>query len=231
MQNDFYVDGVGSASFGARLLSKYEVGSTQITRSRQKLPGVQGWIPLATDYALQKIKLPVHIFAGSPRQAAEQKSRLDAALLAEPVELILPNGMHYAASLDDAGTVSEVTGDGCQLACTYLLYGYAHDPLQSICLPSGGGVLYAYGTAPQMACRLCCTASAAASSYQMAGVTWQAVSPGDTLVLDGIARRVLRNGANAFDATDMVTWPKLAPGENRLYCPDPLTVEYYPIWL
>ncbi|MBQ7860351.1 MAG: hypothetical protein IJ347_09510 [Faecalibacterium sp.] len=231
MQNDFYIGGVGSGEFGVRLLSDYTVGGTPLTRSRQKLPGVQGWLPLATEYGLRSIKLPVHLAAKSPRAAAEQKSRLDAAFAAEPVELYLPNGFYYTASLESAGEAQELSDDGCLLECTYTLLGYAHDPLETVTIPAGGGTLYARGTAPEMACRLTCTVGAAAAIYTMAGVTWWNVAAGDVLVLDDLERRVLRGGGNDFANTNLITWPKLTPGENTLTAPDAVTVEYYPIWL
>lgn len=230
MQNDFYVGSVGSGAFGARLLADYTVGGTPLTRSRQKLPGVQGWLPLATEYGLRSIKLPVHICGPTPRAAAEQKSRLDAALSAEPTELWLPNGFWYTVSLESTGEAQELSDDGCRLSCTYTLLGYAHDPLQTVTLTTDG-TLYARGTAPEMACRLTCTAGASAASYTMAGVTWSNVAAGDLLVLDGLERRVLRNGAPDLDSTDLICWPKLTPGQNVLTAPDALTVEYYPIWL
>lgn len=207
------------------------MGGTPLSRTRQKLPGVQGWQPLATEYGLRSIKLPLHLAAKSPRLASEQKSRLDAALAAEPVELYLPNGFWYAATLESAGEVQELSDDGCLLECTYTMLGYAHDPLETVIIPAGGGTLYARGTAPEMACRLTCTASAAADTYTMAGVTWTSVRAGDKLILDGLERRVIRNFYNDFDRVDMITWPKLTPGENTVTAPDEITVEYYPIWV
>lgn len=230
MNVDFVVGGIDSCNFGARLLSNYTVGSTPVNRSRLKATQVQGWIPLSTQYGLRSIYLPVYIAADTPRDAAENKSLLDAAMLDDPVELELPNGMCYTASLDSMGDVEEVTQDGREITCAYTLLGYAHDPLITTGV-SNDQRIYAYGTAPEMDCRLTCTASADAASYQMAGVTWTGVKAGDVLVLDGLEKRVLRNGVNAFDACDLITWPTLRPGYNTLSAPDAITVEYYPIYL
>lgn len=233
MHNDFFINSCSSAEFGVRLLSTYTVGGTGLTRTRQKLPGVAGWIPTHTEYKLRTIKLPMHLFSTSPRRAAEQKSRLDAALLAAPLLLTLPNGMHYMAEVTSFGDVKEETPDGCILSFTHTLVGYACDRLLTIELPAGGGTVYVGGTAPEMGCRFTCTVGEDAASYTMAGVTWTDVKAGDVLVVDSLdgVRMATRNGANDFASTDIITWPHLTPDENRLTCPDAMTVEYRPVWL
>lgn len=230
MSADFTVGGVGSDSFGARLLSGYKVGSTPVDRSRLKSSIVQGWIPLSNKYGLRSIYLPVYITANTPKAAAEAKSRLDAAMLADPVELTLPNGMTYAASVESVGDAAEVTLDGREIKCDYTLCGYAHDPLVTVKVSSGVAFTVS-GTAPEMDCRLTCTVKTTASSFKMAGVTWSSVKSGDVLVLDGLNKQVTRNGANDFSSTDLISWPKLVPGSNKLTAPVQIKVEYYPIWL
>ena len=39
-----------------------------------------------------------------------------------------------------------------------------------------------------------------------------------------------KNGFSAALDCDAADWPRLCPGENRLTCPDQLTVEYYPTY-
>ena len=173
----------------------------------------------------------MHVYGPTPRKAQESKSALDAALLADPVELALPDGFLYRASLDKIGETTELSVDGCILAGSYTLSGCRHDLLDTACLPAGGGTVYAAGTAPDMECRLTCTVGAAAESYFMAGILWVDVEAGDVLVLDGIRRAVTCNGANALGQTDLTRWPLLAAGKNVLTAPDALTVEYYPIYL
>jgi hypothetical protein len=229
--SDFYVGDEGSESFGARLLADYTVGGTSLDRSRQQPAAGLRFLPLSTRYGLRKITLPVHVYGETPRQAGERKSKLDAALLADPVELMLPDGFYYTASLDTIGEVSEVTGDGCVLEGSYTLSGFRHDTIEKVSIPPGGGTLYARGSAPDMECRISCTVGADAASYIMAGVLWVNVSAGDVLVLDGIEHQVLRNGAPALAQCDLTQWPLLAAGKNVLTAPDEMLVEYYPIWI
>lgn len=229
--DDFYIDGQGASAFGARLLTSYTVGGVSLERSRVLPAAGLRFIPAGSRVGLREISLPVHIYGQSPRDAAQRKSALDAALLADPVELALPDGFLYTASLDKIGAVSELSADGCILAGSYTLSGFRHDLLETVRLPAGGGTLYARGTAPAMECRISCTVGSTADSYQMAGILWVDLQAGDLLVLDGIRRAVTKNGKNALNQCDLTRWPLLAPGKNTLTAPDALTVEYTPIWL
>lgn len=229
--DDFFVDGRGSSEFGARLLASYSVGGAAIERQRVRPSAGMRFVPAGSRIGLKQLSLPVHVFGQNPRDAQQKKSALDAALLADPVELALPDGFLYTASCDEIGEVTEYTPDGCILAGSYKLSGFRHDLLETVHLPAEGGTMWAKGTAPDMECRLTCTAGAAAESYLMAGILWVSVQAGDVLVLDGIRRTVTRNGENALNQTDLTQWPLLAPGQNILTAPDALTVEYYPVWL
>lgn len=231
LPDDFYIGAQSSKAFGARLLSTYSVGGASLERSRVMPAAGMQFIPIASRYGLRSITLPVHIFGDSPRAAGEAKSKLDAALLQDPVEIFLPDGFWYTASLDSIGDVTEVTADGCILAGTYELSGFRHDALKTVQLPAGGGTLYADGTAPDMECRLSVTVGATADYYLMAGILWVSVSAGDRLVLDGINHTVLRNGVSELGRCDLTRWPLLAAGNNVLTAPDPMQVEYYPIWI
>ena len=229
--DDFFVDGRGSSEFGARLLASYSIGGASLTRSRIQPTAGMRFVPAGSRVGLREISLPVHIYGQSPRDAAQRKSALDAALLADPVELALPDGFLYTASLDKIGAVTELSADGCILAGSYTLSGFRHDLLETVRLPAGGGTLYARGTAPAMECRISCTVGSTADSYQMAGILWVDLQAGDVLVLDGIRRTVTKNGKNALNQCDLTRWPLLTPGKNTLTAPDALTVEYTPIWL
>ena len=229
--DDFFVDGRGSSEFGARLLASYSVGGAAIERQRVRPSAGMRFVPAGSRIGLKQLSLPVHVFGQNPRDAQQKKSALDAALLADPVELALPDGFLYTASCDSIGEVTEYSQDGCILAGSYKLSGFRHDLLETVHLPAGGSIMWAKGTAPDMECRLTCTVGTAADSYLMAGILWVSVKAGDVLVLDGIRRKVTRNSENALNQTDLTQWPLLAPGQNILTAPDALTVEYSPVWL
>lgn len=229
--DDFFVDGRGSSEFGARLLASYSIGGASLNRSRVQPTAGMRFVPAGNRVGLREINLPVHVFGQSPLEAQLQKSALDAALLADPVELYLPDGFLYTASCDSIGEVTEYTQDGCILAGSYKLSGFRHGPLRTIQLPAGGGEFLVQGTAPDIECRLTCTVASASDSYLMAGILWVDVKEGDVLCLDGIKLAATKNGENALNQCDLTRWPMLAPGRNILTAPDALTIEYYPIYL
>lgn len=229
--DDFYIDGRGSSEFGARLLASYSVGGASLERTRVRPAAGMRFVPAGSRVGLKQLSLPVHVFGQSPRDAQQKKSALDAALLADPVELALPDGFLYTASCDSIGEVTEYSQDGCILAGSYKLSGFRHGPLHTIPLPAGGGEFLVQGTAPDIECRLTCTVTSTSDSYLMAGILWVDVKEGDVLCLDGIKLAATKNGENALNQCDLTRWPMLAPGRNILTAPDALTIEYYPIYL
>ena len=56
-----------------------------------------------------------------------------------------------------------------------------------------------------------------------------------TVLIDGIQKTVLMDGANKFLDTDLIEFPVLYPGENRIPVSDPeavsVIVQYYPIFI
>ena len=229
--DDFFVDGRGSSEFGARLLASYTVGGASLERTRVRPAAGMRFVPAGSRVGLKQLSLPVHVFGQNPLDAQQKKSALDAALLADPVELALPDGFLYTASCDSIGEVTEYSQDGCILAGSYKLSGFRHGPLHTIPLPAGGGEFLVQGTAPDIECRLTCTVTSTSDSYLMAGILWVDVKKGDVLCLDGIKLAATKNGENALNQCDLTRWPMLAPGRNILTAPDALTIEYYPIYL
>ena len=134
---EFYIDGKPGSDFGALLLASYSVGSVSLTRGRV-VPSVgQRFTPGATRYGLRSITLPVNIWGNSPEDVYRRKSALDAALLADPVELYLPSGFYYTASLETISNPEELDTAGCILELTYTLSGFAHMPLETILVQAG----------------------------------------------------------------------------------------------
>ena len=77
------------------------------------------------------------IFGSSPEDVHRRKSALDAALLADPVELYLPSGFAYTASLESISDPTELDVEGTMLEVTYTLSGFAHTPLEPILVQAG----------------------------------------------------------------------------------------------
>lgn len=69
-------------------------------------------------------------------------------------------------------------------------------------------------------------------SFTVAGVTIEDLSPGITYVIDGITGRVTANGINYFAHTDLIDFPKIQPGKNKIVMSEaiPVTVSFYPVF-
>lgn len=229
-QDNFFINGTGSASYSCLLLRSYSITGPTITRTRLAASKGQNFRLICTRYGLLTIKLPVHVFGTSPEDVAQKESKLRAALLNGIVELTMPDGYYYTSVLESAGESSEISDDGCVRSLTFTLSGYRHGALQKQSVKSGAKFRVS-GTAAEMACRLTATVGTAATTYVMSSAVWVNVAKGDKLVLDGMEHTATKNGANAIGSCDIVEWPTLQAGYNTVTCPDALTVEYYPIWI
>lgn len=115
------------------------------------------------------------------------------------------------------------------ISVEYSFNGIQHDPLVTVQNAAAG--FWNPGTLPYADCVCSVTASAAASSYQLAGATFQNVQQGEQLVVDGINGRLLRNGAPAPGNVTFIKFPTVTPGQNSFSAADPVTVQYYPCYI
>lgn len=225
---DFYINNKSSKDYSCRLLASWSVSGQKITRSFLKGTDNTAFSVFGTSYGLKTIELPIHIFGSNARDAERKRSFLTAAFSNSIVELFLPDGFLYRCALTKIGDKEEITIDGAIIETEYTFDGIQCDPL--IIIESVNGEVLIEGTEDYMDCRLTVTVSKDADTYKMAGITWGDVKSGDVLVVDGLEKRFLKNGANATLENDATTWPKLTAGMNMLYCPDPMTLEYYPVY-
>lgn len=226
--DDFYINGHGASEFSARLLTSWSVTGAEMSRVLIRGAAGSTMVSPAPRLGTKTIRLPVDIFGKEPEEAEIHRSMLAAALNQGTVDLWMPDGFVYRCVLAQVGDKTELDAWGCRVHTEFTLVGFQCRPLVRV-TPSENR-LYAYGTWPGMDCRLTVTVGAEAAQYPMAGVTWTNVKAGDVLVLDGLEKRILKNGFSAALDCDAVDWPRLYPGENRLTCPDQLTVEYYPTY-
>ena len=81
----------------------------------------------------------------------------------------------------------------------------------------------------------CCVTlrpTSALSTFSILGIEVKNLKSGDTFVIDGIQKRVTRNGHNALQDTDLVSFPTLSPGWNNLAMSAsvPGEIRYFPIY-
>lgn len=215
------------SKYGARLRADYSVSGSDITATYQKPKAGNAFFVISQTVGMKTITLPFDIYGRSPADAKRKLSSLDALASGGKVELSLPDGMLYTAVLQTIAQPTAITDR--ILSCAHTFLGIQHDA--KIRLDTDGGHFWANGTLPQMDCILSVTVGADANKYPFAGVTFSGVKKGDVLILDGMTKRVLVNGAPGAQKCNLVEFPYLVPGRNIISCPDVVTVEYYPSYL
>lgn len=221
------INGIPISQFGAKLRADYTVSGASVETSYQKSRRGSTYLFLGSKLGLKTLTLPFDLYGATPAAAQRQLSELDALAASGKVEIGLPNGFLYTSFLQVIATPLHITDR--ILSCSYSFAGIQH--LGKIQREAKNGVFFAEGTLPEMDCVLSVTVGAAAGKYAFCGVNFSNVQKGDRLVLDGVTKRVLVNGAPGAARCDLVEFPQLVPGFNLLECKDTVTVEYYPSYL
>lgn len=226
------VNGKLFSEYGGAMLLDYTVGGTEITNDYFKGRNRSSWNQLSTVFGMRPVKLSI-VFTGSDlNRVTLQKSQFDAACFGQ-IELFLPDGFFYTANTVSVGD-SSIVGIGetqTAIKADYSFEGIRHSPMVTATLPAGGGTVYCQSTLPFTDCILSCTVTAPAASYVLGGATFKNVQAGETLVFDGINKRILRGGAPGANNVNWTVFPQLVPGANNLTCVDAATVQYYPVYM
>lgn len=183
---------------------------------------------MATTYGLKPVKFKAVVFADHVRDAKLRKSEFESMLYGNP-EIYLPDGFYYRCMLEKIGdeAIKGVDGLGVMIECDYQLKGIQHDQMETVV---NGASFKAKGTLPRMDCTLTVTVGANASQYELGGAVFNNVVVGDVLVVDGILKRFLKNGAWTT-ADSWITFPYVVPGANSFTANDTVKVEYYPSYI
>lgn len=229
---DLLINGKPLDVFGGMALLDYSVG--EATLSNATFQGVDrtSWHLLKTIVGRRELRLTL-IFTGADLHAAKLRRSYFNGLVCAKTELfIVGDGFFYDAACKSLG-VDEIVGQGeteAKIKATYSFDAVRRGPLQKETI-AGGGAVFCQSTTPFTDARLTVTVGATASSYTLGGATFGAVEAGDVLVFDGINGAVTVNGVNAAAATSWINFPSLVPGENTITALDPVTVEYFPVFI
>lgn len=238
-----YINGVDIYEVGA-LVESFKVSATAVSNKVYQGKDSTDFHVLASLRTLRTINLTLFYQAKTKRDLALKKAKIDNAIGAGKIDLALPDGFHYAAYMTKAGTeeILGVEGNKVIALCTYELKGLRHDDLEVVSLTSGD-TFECKSLIPLTDCRISVPANGAAGNYVIAStngggsVTINNVGVHDTLVIDGINKRVLQNGAPCSGNMSFVSFPKLVPGDNKItvyyggvYRTKAITVEYYPTY-
>ena len=230
MNNErIYINDKNIADFNAKALrDSISVGGTEITNDYFKGRNRTHYTLMATTYGLKSVGFTLVFFAQYLRQAKEFKSALEAEMV-NGCEIHLPDGFYYRCMLDKIGddTTKGIDGVEVLIECKYTFNGIQHDPIEEV---EDGSSFYAKGTMPKMDCQLQVTVGTSASSYTLGGATFGSVSAGDVLVVDGIYKRFLKNGA-PITTTAWTSFPSVTSGLNQFTALDTVKVTYYPCYI
>lgn len=229
-QATMYIDGVDIYTVGA-LVKDFKVSATAIANTAYQGMDSTNFNVLSTVRGMRVITVTLFYKGTTKRELALKKAKIDNALGAGKVELYLPDGFYYSAYLTSAGeeSVLGVEGQDVIAVCAYTLEGIRHDELETLTITSGQH-FECKSLIPLTDVRLTCKATANWSSLTIGTVTITNVHTNDTLVVDGINKRILQNGAPCAGNMSFVHFPQLVPGDNSITCVETLTVEYYPTY-
>ena len=215
--------------YGARALrDSIKIGGTSVENDYFQGRNRTNYTLMQTTFGLKQIDFTLVYKDQFLRNAALNRSKLERIMF-DGCELHLPDGFYYRSMLTSIGSAATKGVDGKQvlIEVTYQLLGIQHDKLVTI---DNGASFIAKGTMPKMDCILSVTVGSSAASYTLGGAVFSNVQAGDVLVVDGINKRFLKNGAWTT-ATSWITFPSVTSGQNSFTASDPVKVQYYPCYI
>lgn len=229
-QATMFIDGVDIYTVGA-LVKDFKVSATAIVNTAYQGVDSTNFNVLSTVRGMRVITVTLFYKGTTKRELALKKAKIDNALGAGKVELYLPDGFYYSSYLTSAGeeSVLGVEGQDVIAVCTYTLEGIRHDALETLTITSGQH-FECKSLIPLTDCRLSCRVTQARAILPVGTVKVLNVSVNDDIIVDGINKRVLQNGAPCAGNMRFTRFPQLLPGDNDISCPETLTVEYYPTY-
>lgn len=244
-QATMFIDGVDIYTVGA-LVKDFKIGATVVENTAYQGVNSTNFNVLSTVRGMRPITVTLFYKDTTKRGLALKKTKIDNALGNGKVELYMPDGFYYTSYLTGAGeeSVMGVEGQDVIGLCTYTLEGIRHDALETLTVMSGQH-FECKSMIPLTDVRITVTSTPAGASGDfvisdeagIGSVTLTDVGASNTLVIDGINKRILKNGAPYTGAMSFIRFPKLVPGDNGIllyyggfYQSRPITVEYYPTY-
>lgn len=224
-----YINDKDILEYGAKALrDSIKVGGTSVTNDYFQGRNRTHYTLMQTTFGLKPLEITIVYMDERLERAALNRSKLEADMFAG-CEIHLPDGYDYRAMLDEIGSAVTrgVDGNMVHIEVSYKFKAIQHKPLVTV---EDGTSFIAEGTMPKMDCRLSVTVGADTATYQLGGAVFSNVHAGDELVVDGIYKRFLKNGAWTT-ATSWINFPFVTSGQNAFTASDPVHVEYYPCYI
>lgn len=181
-----------------------------------KLPGIVG---------LRPIYVVLDFEGESDRDIALSISTF-TAFVKNQADFLMPDGFHYKCVYETAST--PVKEADWIWRVEFKFYGYMHGDLETVEITDGQIVtIKGTHTAPARYTIV----PATSTTVSVNGITVRGVT--STVTIDGMNATVTMDAINKFGDTDIVEFPKLPVGANKMYVTGDATVtlEYYPIYM
>lgn len=221
---DMWLNGTPLEDYGGRLVRDYTYTPPVLSPAVYKGRFRSSFILLDNPVDFGELDIQVVFEGEGYTEVTIKKSTFDAAILGKNV-IVMGDGFWYDTYTEELGAAT-YPGTGL-LECSYKLKAIRRGPDIEVT----GNIIYCDSTWPTTDCILTATVSTAAANYEIEGVIFEDVDPGDVLTVDGINGRILVNGAPNAQKATWTRFPSLSPGKNSLTCPDTLTVQYHPVYL
>lgn len=226
------INGQLFSKFGGAVLCDFRVGATELNNFTFYGQNRTSFQQLKTTFGPRTLALDIKFKAKDLNTATLQKSMFDAAVYGKNT-FWLPDGYFYTVSTESIGeaAIEADTRQGAIIGAQYSFRGFRHGPLTTLNIPAGGGRVKCLSTMPLTDCIYSVTVPAAMGQYSLGGAIFKNVKKGETLVFDGINKKILRNGVpNALEVS-WLNFPSLTPGFNQIAAQYATTIQYYPTYI
>jgi len=223
------IDGVDISVFGAALVGLSaglpDITNTYFYDGSMKSPRL---IRLGGNVGLRKISLNFEVNGVSEHNTALNVSNLLNALR-RGSEMEIGDGYSYYYAIDSVGDSPERISPTIT-TLSVVCVGYRHGSTVTQTLSSSGTVTATgnYATPARFTIQ-----KTSGTTFQVNDMIYTGEAGAETIVIDGFAKKVTKNGANIFSRMQMASFPLLSPGANTITIvgTGTLTVEYQPIFL
>lgn len=219
---EMLINGQDIAEYGARLLT-YNIGGTTVTNYTASTGHIHS-LPTLLGRALGARKLTITITFSSSgtvmdrlQQVAVRKRNFDREITRkDPCTIRLPNGYDYRCRIV---TIGSLQGDSSGLVdVDYMFDAIQHLPEETFNMTQGTSTLLCTSTT-DTPCVVELTHTSGITNEitcDALGITAN-IPIGKTLIVDGYAKTITMDNANAFSSlSGFISFPTLKPGTNQL---------------
>jgi len=218
------INGKDISTFSARLMKGFMIGASAVESTYFQGRNRTAFNLLDQTYSMKPLEFGIQFEGDNRNKIAVNKSLFDLELCGS-CELYMPDDLWYTCVLISAGAI-EYDGNNYGRA-KYELNAIQHKALVTV----KSSTFSCSSTIPFTDCII--TGTATGTSGSVGAITFSSVTSGKVIVIDGINKRFLYDGAPAAQKFVWVNFPYLVPAENTIATTglSGVTVQYYPTFM